>query len=209
MENAHLTLFICLITPLAMMLLVFRGRSRAVLSFLLTGIVMCLLAGEINGLLLNISGLDMHFMTVNVTPIVEEMLKALPIVFAAFLIKPDRQLLLECSFSVGIGFATLENICILFDSAGSLSVVFALIRGLGAGLMHGVCTLAAGYALTYVNTKRLLSHAGTFAALSAAVIYHSIYNILVQSDYSMLGILLPIATYIPMLSVIGKKLRKG
>ena len=44
---------------------------------------------------------------------------------------------------------------------------------------------------------------GTCAAhqrlLSTAIIYHGIYNILVQSEYSVVGALLPIATYIPFL----------
>jgi hypothetical protein len=40
---------------------------------------------------------------------------------------------------------------------------------------------------------------GTFALLSTAIIYHGIYNMLVQSDYEMIGYLLPISTYIPSL----------
>ena len=45
MGNINLILFICIMTPLAMMLLVFNGRSRAVLGFLMSGIFMCLMAG--------------------------------------------------------------------------------------------------------------------------------------------------------------------
>ena len=207
MENINLMLFICLVAPLCMMLFVFKGHSRDILVFLLTGIFMCLFAGEINGLLLSSTGLSMRFLTVNITPIVEELLKALPIVFVAFRIKPKCQFLLECSIAVGVGFATLENMCLLFSSAASLSVGLVLARGFGAGLMHGVSTFAVGYALSTMHTDRKLTYTGTIAALSAAIIYHSIYNIMVQSQYPMLGVLLPISTYIPLLIVLYKRKR--
>ena len=40
---------------------------------------------------------------------------------------------------------------------------------------------------------------GTFALLSTAITYHGIYNMLVQSDFKMIGYLLPITTYIPFI----------
>lgn len=205
MGSLHLMLFICLAVPLSMMLFVFSGRSRALLGFLLTGIFMCLFAGEINGLIRSGSELPMRFLTVNITPIVEEILKAIPIVFIAFLIRPNRQFLLECSIAVGVGFATMENTCLLFDSASALSAGMIIARGFGAGMMHGVSTLAVGYSMTIVSSDRKLSYTGTVAALSAAIIYHSIYNIMVQSAYPLLGILLPLVTYIPIVIIMSKK----
>ena len=207
MENENLMLFICISAPLSMMLFVFRGRSRAILGFLLSGIFMCLFAGEINGLILNNTDLSVRFLTVNVTPIVEEMLKAIPIVFTAFMMKPKRQHLLEYAIAVGVGFATLENVCLLADSADTFSTVFFLARGFGAGMMHGVSTLAVGYSLTVAGTDSRISHPGTVAALSTAVIYHSIYNIMVQSEYPALGVLLPVVTFIPLLIIMKKQIR--
>lgn len=188
-----------------MMLFIFKGRSQAILGFLLAGIFMCLYAGEINGLIRNITDFSLYYLTVNITPIVEEILKAIPVVFAAFLFKPDRRFLLSCAIAVGVGFATMENTCILFDSAAILSAETIIARGVGAGMMHGVSTLAVGYSMTFVSSDRKLSYTGTIAALSASTIYHSIYNIMVQSEYPALGILLPIVTYIPFLIVISKK----
>lgn len=199
MESPYLILFICLSAPLSMMLFISNGRSRAILGFLLTGIFMCLYAGEINGLIRNITDFSLYYLTVNITPIVEEILKAIPVVFAAFLFKPDRRFLLSCAIAVGVGFATMENTCILFDSAAILSAETIIARGVGAGMMHGVSTLAVGYSMAFVSSDRKLSYAGTVAALSVAIIYHSIYNIMVQSGYPILGILLPIVTFVPLL----------
>lgn len=205
--SPHLLIFICLIVPLSMMLLIFRGRSRAILGFLLAGIFMCLFAGEINGLIRSVTGQTTRFLTVNVTPIVEEVLKALPVVAVAFLMKPERQFLLESAVAVGVGFATMENVSLLFDGASVLSAGTILARGFGAGMMHGVSTLAVGYSMTFASRDRKLSHTGTVAALSAAIIYHSIYNIMAQSAYPLLGILLPVLTYVPLL--LALKMRRS
>lgn len=205
MENPHLMLFICIIAPLSMMLFVFKGRSRAILGFLLVGIFMCLFAGEINGMIRNETDVSLRFITVNITPVVEEILKAIPIVLLAFLIKPDRQLLLECSVAVGVGFATMENACLLLDSASAVSAGLLVARGFGAGVMHGVSTLSVGYFMTEASSHRKLSFTGTVSALSAAIIYHSIYNIMVQSRYPFIGILLPVMTFIPLLIVLDRK----
>ena len=50
---------------------------------------------------------------------------------------------------------------------------------------------------------------GTLALLIVAITYHSIYNTLIQSEYQMIGAILPMATYIPVLIVMyGKKIFK-
>jgi RsiW-degrading membrane proteinase PrsW (M82 family) len=74
----------------------------------------------------------------------------------------------------------------------------AVIRAFGTGLMHGMCTLLVGAGITFVKKKPKIFWVGTFALLSTAIIYHGIYNMLVQSDYRMIGYLLPISTYIPL-----------
>ena len=201
MENASLTLAICMMIPLGMMLFVFKGQSKIIITFLLTGIFMALFAGEIDGYILSESSLTIESLTENVTPVVEEILKAIPIVFLAFLIKPDRQLLLECSVAIGLGFSLLENVYLYVESPDS-TILWSLIRGFGSGLMHTVCTLAVGYAMSYVISKHKLFFTGSIAALSTSIIYHSIYNIMVQSEYSLFGILLPICTYIPLLLIL-------
>lgn len=205
MENQNLMLFISLAAPLCMMLFVFKGRARTLLMFLLSGIFMCLFAGEINGFIKITTDLSVRFLIVNVTPIVEEILKAIPIVCFAFLFKPDRQTLLESSVAVGVGFATLENICMFVGNTYSLSVGLVLARGFGAGIMHGVSTLAVGYSLVHVSNDRKLFFTGSVAALSAAIIYHSIFNILIQSKYPILGIVMPVLSFVPLRMVMQRK----
>lgn len=204
MENSHIILFLYMMIPLAMMLPVFRDHSRVVLAFLLAGIFIGLFSGEVNGLFLKCSSLSEHFIVVNVSPVTEEVLKAIPLVVVAFLYRPSKQHILEDAVAIGMGFATFENVCLLFGEE-QISLGWALSRGFGAGLMHAICTLAIGVALSNILDRKNLHLTGTFAALSIAIIYHSIYNILVQSTYYYLGLVLPVLSFLPLLFSLQKK----
>ncbi|MBR2087229.1 MAG: PrsW family intramembrane metalloprotease, partial [Oscillospiraceae bacterium] len=62
------------------------------------------------------------------------------------------------------------------------------------------------YGISYIRKRRKLFLCGTFALLSTAIIYHATYNLLVQSSFQYAGILLPIATYVPVLLLTRSKL---
>ena len=108
--------------------------------------------------------------------------------------------------AVGIGFAVLENAFYLLNST-SFNMFDAIIRGFGAGLMHGMCTLLVGVGISFMRKKSKLFVVGTFALLSTAITYHGIYNMLVQSDFRLVGFLLPITTYIPFMVWRIRKLK--
>lgn len=199
MENLTYILFISMCIPLTMMSAMLEGKSRRLIIFMLLGITMCLLASELNPLLAYLISDDRAYITTNVTPIVEELLKAMPILFFAYVFDEDRQSVLEVAMAVGIGFALLENAWILIKYMDSVSIVLAFIRGFGSALMHGVCCLFVGYGTSFIKVRKKLFYSGIFAMLSVAIIYHSIYNSLVQSAYPVVGIILPIFTYIPLL----------
>jgi hypothetical protein len=63
--------------------------------------------------------------------------------------------------------------------------------------MHGMCTLLVGVGISFAKKRSKIFVVGTFALLSTAITYHGIYNMLVQSDFEVIGYLLPITTYIP------------
>ena len=206
MENLNLILFICFAAPLLMALLVFKGSSRTTLLFLLLGMVVCLFCSEFNAVLLNLLRVNRRFFTVNYTPVIEETGKAIPVLLFAFLYHPKKQTLLECSLLTGVGFSILENAFILASSADQASIPFALIRGFSCGTMHGLCTMAVGFGISFVYTKRKLFYTGTTALLCAAVIFHSIYNNLVQSEHAVTGFLLPSAVL--FLTLLLQRIKK-
>ena len=198
MDDMIYLLFISIFVPIMLMANLIEKKARLPIVFVLTGMFISVFAAEVNGVLQAVLPLSHYKLTIIVTPISEEVLKALPILFYA-LVKSDKQeILFTASMATGIGFAVLENAYYLLN-AETWNVMDAVIRAFGAGLMHGMCTLLVGVGITFVKKKRKVFWVGTFALLSTAITYHSIYNMLVQSRYDVIGYLLPISTYIPSL----------
>lgn len=201
MDNLIYILFICIVIPLFMMILLLRKRSRLLVIYMLIGIYVSLFVSELNTILLNLMGGDMLYVTTTITPITEELVKAAPILFYAYVFSDNRDIVMPIAFATGIGFGMFENIVVLVQNIDTVTIGWAIIRGISTALMHGVCTVAVGFGICFVKKRRKLFLCGTFALLSTACIYHGIFNMLVQSDYKYLGFVLPILTYLPILAM--------
>ena len=198
MDDMMYILFISIFVPIMLMANLIEKKARLPIVFVLAGIFISVFASEINGVLRAMLPLSSHELSIIVTPMTEEVLKALPILFYALAISDKAETLFTASMATGIGFAVLENAYYLLHVA-SWNIPDAVIRAFGTGLMHGMCTLLVGVGITFVKKKRKIFWVGTFALLSTAITYHGIYNMLVQSQYEIIGYLLPISTYIPSL----------
>ena len=64
--------------------------------------------------------------------------------------------------------------------------------------MHSVCTSLVGMGISYIKKRSKLFFCGTFSLLIAAIIYHAIFNSLVQSQYRILGFILPTLVCVPL-----------
>ncbi len=188
--------------PLLLMLPLLTGRSRLLIGYMMIGIFCCLFVAGVNGFIRAHLDRDIYFITTNITPVTEEIVKALPILYYAFIFNSNRSRIIPLSFAVGVGFAVLENMIILTQNIETVSVVWALARGFASGLMHGICTAFIGYGISFVRMRKKLFVCGTFALLIVSINYHSEFNMLVQSEkYKYLGFLLPLCTYIPLVIV--------
>lgn len=198
MENLIYILFISVFVPILLMALLIEKKARLPIAFVLVGIFISVFVAEINGLLQDLFFMDGFEFTIIVTPITEEILKAIPILIYATMISDKKETLFTASMATGIGFAVLENAFYLLNDP-SFNMIDAIIRAFGTGLMHGMCTLLVGVGISFAKKRRKIFVVGTFALLSTAITYHGIYNMLVQSPYEVVGFLLPIITYIPFL----------
>ena len=196
MENLIYILFVSVFVPILLMALLIERKARLPIAFVLTGIFISVFAAEINGILRSLLLMDIYEFTIIVTPITEEILKALPILIYATMVSDKKETLFTASMATGIGFAVLENAYYLLNDS-SFNMMDAIIRAFGAGLMHGMCTLLVGVGISFAKRRSKIFVVGTFALLSTAITYHGIYNMLVQSDYRAIGFVLPILTYIP------------
>jgi RsiW-degrading membrane proteinase PrsW (M82 family) len=191
-------LFVAIFVPILLMALLVDKKSRLPIVFILIGIFVSVFASEVNGLLVKLLDMDMYSVTIIINPVTEELLKMLPILYYALVISDKKEKLFTASMAIGVGFAVLENAYYLLTYP-DFSLLTAVIRAFGAGLMHGMCTLLVGVGISFVKKKRKLFAVGTFGFLSTAIVYHGIYNILIQSKFSIAGALLPIITYLPFL----------
>ena len=216
MDNLIYVWFVSVFVPIMLMACLIEKKARQPIIFVLIGIFVSVFASEVNGLLSVLLPMDVFKITVIVTPITEEILKAIPILVYATAFVPKKEKIFTAAMAVGIGFAVLENAYYLLNDA-SFNMIDAIIRAFGAGLMHGMCTLLIGVGVSFVKKKRKMFVVGTFALMSTAITYHGIYNMLVQSDFEIIGYLLPISTYTPFLvwriknkaKITKNKIQKG
>jgi len=199
MGNIAYILFICLVAPMLLMVLMLRGRSRLLVGYMLLGVFVSLFVSEVNSILLNQCGGDMLYVSTTVTPVTEEVVKAIPVLFYAVVFSNNRDRVMPIAFAIGVGFATFENMVVLLQNVENVTIGWAIIRGFSTALMHAICTVAVGYGICLVKKRPKLFRSGTFALLTLASIYHGIFNMLVQSEYKYLGFFLPALTYIPIL----------
>ena len=205
MENISYIVFICFALPFLLGIPIARKQTRLVLLFTFIGMCCCLFISEVNGLINSLIGQDMFYLTTNITPLTEELIKALPVLVFAIFVSSERQMLLTIAFMTGLGFALLENATILVETVllqGSVDILWALIRTLGAGLLHSLCTTAVGVGISFIRDQKKMFLCGSFALLSMAIVYHSVYNTLIQSDYKYLGAAMPMITYLVVIVVL-------
>ena len=203
MVSLEYILFLCVVAPLFLMYLMLTGRARLVMGYMIIGIIVCLFVSELNALILPMFGNDLDYMTSVITPITEEIIKAIPILFYAMVFSDKRETVIMIAFALGIGFGMFENMVILVQNIEMVTLTWAIIRGFATALMHGMCSFAVGFGISFINKKRKLFYCGTFALLSFAAIYHGIFNMM-QISFKYIGSFLPIVTFIPVFLLQGR-----
>lgn len=189
-------IYFCLTIPLLLMLPLLQGQSRWLIGFMLIGASVAVSVSEINALIQIMMNLSSLQISLQIAPGSEEIMKAIPILIYAILLSDDPKKLLPLSMAVGIGFAILENAYVLMNNIESVSLLWAMIRGVSTSLMHGMCTFVVGYGMTYIKKQKKLFYTGTFGLLAVAMTFHATFNLLINSQWAMYGLLLPIVVYL-------------
>ena len=172
--------FLCIASPLLIATLCMGKRQRKFFLFCFAGMGACLLSAYINTFFAALYRADTFTTTTEIAPVVEEIMKLLPLLFFLAVFEPTFARFRLAAVIVAASFATFENICFLTQN-GADQILFLLIRGFGTGAMHVVCGNVYGGALRPVWDSRPLRAACLFALLCVAIIYHAIYNLLVSA----------------------------
>ena len=198
--------FVCLAAPLPVAVLCMRGRGRRMVLFLLGGMTVCLLSSYISTFLAAVQGADLTSASLEIAPLVEELMKLIPVLFYIVVFEAGREEAFDSILMTAIGFATFENACYLTQN-GAERLSHLLIRGFGTGAMHVVCGGIIAIGLFRIWNRAWLRAVGTVALAALAISYHGIYNILVfqSGAVAVTGCLIPLFTALLGL-IFSKKL---
>ena len=188
-------IFVCIAAPLLIAIICISSRGRRPLLFVLGGMTMCLLSSYISTFVAAVQGADLVTASLEITPLVEEIMKLLPFLFYMLVFEPGRHTVLDSLLMTAIGFATFENICYLSQN-GAENFFYLLIRGFGTGAMHVICEAFIGLGILYLWDRKLIQVAGTVGLLAIAITFHGIYNILVSQTGipARIGYIMPLIT---------------
>jgi RsiW-degrading membrane proteinase PrsW (M82 family) len=179
-------------------------RFRTVVAVIVLGGLAAWVATYVNGWLLG--ALDMEFKPYSryVSPLVEEALKGLVIVY---LFRSNRIGFLVDSaimgFAVGTGFALVENLLYL-QSLSHASIAVWIVRGFGTAIMHGgVTAIFAVMSQTLTERRMKINPVLYMPGLMAAAFLHSIFNhFLVSAVLQTVGTLLVLP---PLLGLVFRR----
>lgn len=186
---------VCIAAPLFITMLCVGRKYRAAFVFCFAGMLVCLLSAYLNTFFTIIYQADTMNAATQIAPVVEELMKLLPLLFFLIVFEPDLQRFRLAAMLVAASFATFENICYLAEN-GAGQMLFLLIRGFGTGAMHVVCGSAYSEGLRFVWHDRLLRSVCIPGLLCVTIIYHAIYNLLVSvgGSVQVIGYCVPLFT---------------
>ena len=189
-------IYICIAAPIIVAVLSLKNGRRRMMIFLLAGMTACILSSYISTFFVIVYNADRFEATWEITPLIEEIVKFLPILFYMLVFEPDNKEEIAGSVMlVAVGFATFENICYLSANDAS-QMLLLLIRGFGTGAMHVVCGVLVAIGTVYLWDEFWLRFAGTAGLITFSITFHAIYNILVSQEgfVSYIGYLIPMLT---------------
>ena len=194
MENTY----VCLAAPLLLAVLCLRREGRRSLLFTLSGMTACLCSAYISTYLAALKGIDAAAASYEIVPVVEEIMKSLPVLFFLLVYEPEKRTAIAGALMVAVGFATFENVCFL-TAYGSSDLLRLVIRGFGTGAMHVVCGMIVAIGIFYLWEQAWLRIVGAFALLCFVITYHAVFNIFV----SRAGVVFWVGSVIPLVTVLG------
>lgn len=152
-------------------------RFRNIIGTILAGCAAAIVSYGVNVTILPLFGLDEGLVTRFAAPLVEEILKAVPIVL---LLRTKRiGFLVDAAiygFAIGTGFALLENLYYLTALPESATALW-VVRGFGTAVMHGGTTATFAMLASLLAERRGREKlADTIPGLLVAVAIHSGFN---------------------------------
>lgn len=117
--------FICMASPLLIAALCMGRRQAKFFLCCLAGMGACLLSAYINTFFAALYAADTITATAEIAPVVEEVMKLLPLLFYLLVFEPEPVPIKNAAIIVALSFATFENVCYLIQNgAGHFFLYF-------------------------------------------------------------------------------------
>ena len=174
-------IFICIAIPLILSLFFRTGKERRFTIFVIVGMGICLLSAYVSSFFVGYYGASSVASVVEITPVCEEVMKVLPLLFYLVVFEPNPGDITSAALGIAVGFGTFENVCYLTEN-GAESFSILLIRGISAGALHILCGIAVGYGVAHVFRRSWIALTGTVGIVDACIVFHGVYNLLISGD---------------------------
>ena len=144
--------------------------------------------------------------TVSIAPIVEEFLKAMPLLL--FLLRKKHRQITEivvyCALASGACFSVQETIYYFSMSQGTAGDLITLIvRTLTTALMHGMATGIFGMGLMILQNQRYILLPVVFGLLTVSTGIHALFDLLLPTNAAVVAMLIPLGLYLTGLVFLG------
>ena len=110
-------IFLCMASPLLVAALCMGRRQLRLFLFCIAGMGVCLLSAYINTFLAAVCQADALAATVEIAPVVEEVMKLLPLAFYLLVFEPEGERIKPAAITIALAYA----LPVLLVAAGKLS----------------------------------------------------------------------------------------
>ena len=203
-ENAY----ICLAAPVLLAIFCLRMEGRRSLIFVFCGMSVCLISAYVSGFFAGVLRTDLTAASYEISPVVEEIMKSLPLLFYLLVFEPEKRNAVSGALMIAVGFATFENVCFLIVN-GTEDLTRLLIRGFGTGAMHVLCGMTVSVGMFYLWDQAWLQAVGGFALLCFVINIHALFNLFVNQTGAIfwIGSLIPLTAVLIYLLVFRRRIR--
>ena len=116
--------FLCMASPLLIAALCMGKRQRKFFLFCFAGMGVCLLSAYINTFFAALYKADTFAATTEIAPVVEEVMKLLPLLFYLLIFEPKAEQIKNAAVITALSFATFENVCYLIQNGAGHFLYF-------------------------------------------------------------------------------------
>ncbi|MDR0911659.1 MAG: PrsW family intramembrane metalloprotease [Methanobrevibacter sp.] len=202
LESPFLGIALAILIPFIFLIsLIDDKRMKLLFCFFCWGSVAGILALTLNDTIMAFHGATTATpQMVTTVAIVEEFLKALPLLLFLFSTKFRKldRLVILCAVAIGFGFSIEETIYYFLgsgDLTGIGSIILVIVRSLSTSLMHAMTTGVVGLGLFVMQKYRNIGLPLFYGLISISITIHGIFNLFLANNQILIGLIIPISMY--------------